>query len=217
MDGDVWLAVQDKKSHQHKFPNNGKAMNSWLVGMVKCSHCGYALHFNHSTAGKNNKIYYRFIDYGKYTVNGCDTGLIKIRPKTVEEIVLQAMRDRISELSIAKKTAEKPNPETESIKADIIRTDEEINKLMSRLADADDVLFDYIQDRVSKLHEQRTELEKQLHTKARKRKAIDTKPLEEPMSRWDSLTIQEKHELASMMIEVVRVADDTGVEVIFSI
>ena len=74
VDGDVWLRVQDRKSHQSKFPSNGKAMNSWLVGMVKCACCGYAMHFNHSP-NQSGKIYYRFIDYGKFTLNGCTTRL----------------------------------------------------------------------------------------------------------------------------------------------
>ena len=34
VDGNVWLRVQDKKTHNSKFHNNGTAMNSWLVGMM---------------------------------------------------------------------------------------------------------------------------------------------------------------------------------------
>ena len=79
------------------------------------------------------------------------------------------------------------------------------------------MLFKYIQDKVSKLHAQKSELEKKMQTKARKRKAIDTKPLEEPMKHWDELTVQEKHNVAVMMIDVVYVSDENGVEVVFSI
>ena len=62
---ETWLRVQDRKSHQSKFPTNGKAMNSWLVGMVKCACCGYAMHFNHC-ANRKGVVYHRFIDYGKF-------------------------------------------------------------------------------------------------------------------------------------------------------
>lgn len=217
VDAAVWLAVQDKKSHNRKFPNNGKAMNSWLVGMVKCACCGYALHFNHSPSADGKRVYYRFLDYGKYTVNGCPTATLKTRPKTVEDAVLQAMRERIDSLVIAKKTAETPDEECENVKAEILRIEDEIHKLMDRLANADDVLFDYIQQRVKALHEQKSEHEKKLRTKERKHKAIDTKPLIEPMSRWDSLTVHEKHELAVTMIDVVLVSDETGIDIKFSI
>ena len=54
-------------------------------------------------------------------------------------------------------------------------------------------------------------------TMCRKRKVIDTKPLEEPMKQWDKLTVQEKHDIAAAMIDVVLISDETGIEVKFSI
>ena len=127
------------------------------------------------------------------------------------------MCKRIEQLVIAKHESTKADPETEALRTEIIKVEEDINKLMDRLVDADDVLFKYIQDKVSKLHAQKSELEKKMQTKARKRKAIDTKPLEEPMKHWDELTVQEKHNVAVMMIDVVYVSDENGVEVVFSI
>lgn len=214
---DVWLRVQDRKAHQNKFPNNGKAMNSWLVGMVKCACCGYAMHFNHSPSKNGRKMYYRFIDYGKFTLNGCPTPPIQLKPEQVENAVLDAMRERVEQLSITKRESGKPDAETESIRTEIVRIDNEIQKLMEKLADADGVLFDYIQKRVNALHEQKSELDKKMQTMSRKRKAVDTKPLEEPMKQWDKLTVQEKHDLAASMIEVVNISDETGIEVKFCI
>lgn len=216
MDGDVWLRVQDRKAHQNKFPNNGKAMNSWLVGMVKCACCGYAMHFNHC-ANRKGVVYHRFIDYGKFTLNGCPTPPIKLKPRQVEDAVLKEMQKRIEQLKVAKREDSKPDTETESIKTEIIRIDSEIQKLMEKLADADSVLFDYIQKRVSALHKQKSELDKKMQTMCRKRKAIDTKPLEEPMKQWDKLTVQEKHDVAAALIDVVLISDETGIEVKFSI
>ena len=123
----------------------------------------------------------------------------------------------MEQLEIAKHESMQPDPDSEALRTEIIRIDEGINKFMANPADADEVLFNYIQDRVSKLHEQKSALERKLQTKTRKRKAIDTKPLEEPLKIWDSLTVQEKHSIAVMMIEVVYVSDENGVEVIFSI
>lgn len=207
---DVWLKVQDKKSHNEKFNNNGTALNSWLVGMMKCGNCGYAMHINHST-GKHGQLYRNFYDYGRRTVRGCPHDYAtKLKPEQVEDIVFKEMCKRVEQLVIAKHESTQPDPDSEAVR-------EEINKLMGRLTDADDVLSNYIQDRVSKLHEQKSALERKLQTKARKRRAIDTKPLEEPLKVWDSLTVQEKHNIAVMMIDVVYVSDENGVEVVFSI
>ena len=214
---DVWLRVQDKKNHNQKYSNNCTALNSWLVGLMKCGNCGYAMHINHSTS-KSGKKYRNFFDYGRYTVKGCPHNApTAIKPQEVEDIVFKEMCKRVNQLVIAKHESTMPDPDSEAIRTEIIKVDEEISKLMGRLADADDVLFSYIQDRVSKLHEQKSALERKLQTKTRKRKAIDTKPLEEPLKIWDSLTVQEKHNIAVMMIDVVYVSDENGVEVVFSI
>ena len=219
IDSETWLAVQDKKSHNKKIPNNGGARNSWLTGMVKCGYCGYALAVLYTwNVGKTKKWRY-WLDKGKYTFGGCvlEKKRLKIKPDETEQIVFAAMQKRIKELEIAKRKRSKPNPETESIKADVIRLDEEIRKLLDKLSEADSVLFDYIQDRVKSLHEKKSELEEKLRTKARKHKEIDTAPLTDPMSRWDSLTVNEKNTLATTMIEVVYVSDDKGVDIRFSI
>ena len=214
---ETWLRVQDKKSHNQKFNNNGLVLNSWLVGMMKCGNCGYAMHINHST-NKQGRTYRYFYDYGRKTMTGCPHDYAtELKPDQVEEIVYKEMCKRIEQLVIAKHESTKPDPDSEAVRTEIIKVDEEIGKLMGRLADADDVLFSYIQDRVSKLHEQKSTLERKLQTKTRKRKAIDTKPLEEPLKIWDSLTVQEKHNIAVMMIDVVYVSDENGVEVVFSI
>ena len=153
----------------------------------------------------------------KFTLNGCPTPPIQLKPRQVEDAVLKEMQKRIEQLKIAKREDSKPDTETESIKTEIIRIDSEIQKLMEKLADADSVLFDYIQKRVSALHEQKSEFDKKMQTMCRKRKAIDTKPLEEPMKQWDKLTVQEKHDIAAAMIDVVLISDETGIEVKFSI
>ena len=217
VDGDVWLRVQDRKAHQHKFPSNCKAMNSWLVGLMKCGNCGYAMHINHSTSSSGKKTRH-FYDYGKYTLNGCThKNKVNLRPDEVEYVVLQEMRNKINSLKIARIEAQKPDADSESIKTEILRCDEEIQKLMEKLADADTVLFDYIQKRISTLHEDKSRLENKLQVKSRKQKVVDKAPLEEPMSRWDNLTIQEKHDLAVTMIDVVYVSDENGIEIVFSI
>ena len=96
--------------------------------------------------------------------------------------------------------------EVESIKGDILKLDTEIRSLMDRMAEADDVVFAYIQQRIKELHSKKSELERKLQTKFRKRKAINTKPLTEPLAMWDTLTVQEKHDVAAEMIEVVYIS-----------
>lgn len=217
VDSGTWLAVQDKKAHNSKFGNNLKAKNSWLVGLVKCAHCGYAFNIIASW-NKSHTICWRYyIDSGYYYADGCIKSRLKLKPDDVEQAVYTAMKKRLDILNIAKKENEKPNTETENIKTEILRINEEIRKLMDKLADADSVLFDYINERVTVLHDKKTSLEEKLQTKNRKHKKIDTKPLETPMSRWDELSIDEKHDIAVIMIDVIYLSDENGIDIHFSI
>lgn len=217
VDAETWLAVQDKKSHNRRIPNNGDAKNSWLTGLVKCGHCHYALSISYNW-NVSRKVRWRYYyDQGAYKANGCVKKHLKIRPDEVERIVFQAMKERLESLVIVKTNPQKPDVESESVKADIIRLDDEIRKLMERLADADDVLFEYIQRRINALHSKKTALEEKLMMRNRKRKNVNATPLIDPMSRWDTLTVHEKHALATTMIDVVYVSDENGVEIEFSI
>lgn len=209
--------MQDKKSHNQRIPNNGGAKNSWLVGLVKCGHCHCALSISYRWNASSTKRWRYYVDSGAYKANGCAKAWIKIRPDDVEEIVFQAMKERLESLVIAKSEEKRADMELETVKADILRIDDEIRKLMDKLADANDALFGYIQDRVQTLHSKKTALEEKLAAKTRKRRKVDAKPLTDPMSRWDELTVDEKHALAVTMIDVIYVSDERGVEIEFSL
>ena len=213
------LTVQDKKSHNQKIPNNGGGKTSWLVGLAKCKDCGYSLVVQPHWNKARTKLNRYFIDSGHYKSSGCIRGKSRtsIRPDQVEGAVLIAMQERINSLVIAETQKDLPCSETENIKAEIIRVEAEIRELMDKLAKADEVLFAYIQDRIKALHGKKSDFEEKLRTKARKHKEIDTSPLVDPMSRWETLTVGEKYSLASIMVDVVYVSDNDGVEIVFSI
>jgi len=217
VDSGTWLAVQDKKAHNSKFGNNLKAKNSWLVGLSKCKHCGYAFNIVASW-NKSHTVRWRYyIDSGYYRTESCIKSRLKLKPDDIEQAVYEAMKERLETLNIAKKENSKPDTETENTKAEILRINEEIRKLMDKLADADSVLFDYINERVSALHGRKTSLEEKLQAKDRKHKKIDIKPLEEPMNRWQELSVDEKHDIAVTMIDVIYLSDENGIDIHFSI
>jgi hypothetical protein len=127
------------------------------------------------------------------------------------------MKKRLVSLVITKQEKPMPDTESETLKAEIIRIDDEIRELMEKLAKANQVLFEYINNRVSELHEKKSELSDKLRSRQRRQKTVDAEPLIEPMSRWDSLTVEEKHSLAVLMIDVVNVSDENGIDIKFSI
>ena len=71
------------------YPSNRTAVTSWLMGLVKCAHCGYAVntypHWN-----KKHTIKWRYFrDSGAYNAVGCVKKNLDIRPDDLERIVLK--------------------------------------------------------------------------------------------------------------------------------
>ena len=217
VDSDVWLAVQDKKSHNKRVPSNGTCVNSWLTGLVKCEYCKHGLAVSYCWNAAHTKQWRYFSDRGAYLYTGCKKKFLTTRPDDAERIVFEAMKKRLESLVIAKHEKHNPDASTEAVKAEMIKLDDEIRKLMDKLADADSILFDYIQKRITELHKKKSDLEEKLRSQVRKHKSIDTKPLENPMKNWDKLTNQEKHELAATMIDVIYISDENGIDIRFSI
>ena len=205
VDAGVWLRVQDKKSNNKAFTTNRKVMNSWLAGLIKCRECGYSVLIDRQVK-KSGSVYRYLNDNGWMTHQSCVARGYKLKLDLIEDAAYQAMCERMESLEIARKQKQAPDSETESLKADILRIDSEIHSLMDRMAEADNVVFTYIQQRINELHAHKSELERKLQTKALKHKAMDTKPLAEPLANWSELSIQEKHDLAAEMIEVIYIS-----------
>ncbi len=216
VDADVWLAVQDKFSH-HQIPvRKGKVLRSWLAGMIRCGYCGHAVKVDYTHNPKSGNSWIYFTCSGYNSVRGCDSSRIKLKVKDVEQSVYTAMKSHIEEFEVAKKNESKPSTEEDRLKAEILKIDSETAKLMEKLADADEVLFGYIQDRIKVLHSNKTEYEKSLMLMERKIKKVNTKPLIEPLNRWDELAVEEKNQLAMLMIDKIYLSNEKGVEIRFS-
>ena len=80
----------------------------------------------------------------------------------MESAVYKAMKEHISEFEVAKNSSANKSSEAERIKAELLRIEADTKKLIDRLIDADDVLFGYIQEKISELHAKKNEYEKQL-------------------------------------------------------
>uniref|UniRef100_UPI0026EB4557 zinc ribbon domain-containing protein n=1 Tax=Ruminococcus flavefaciens TaxID=1265 RepID=UPI0026EB4557 len=205
-----------KFSHHHIPVRKGKVLRSWLAGMIRCGYCGHAVKVDYTHNPKSGNSWIYFTCSGYNSVRGCDSSRIKLKVKDVEQSVYTAMKAHIEEFEVAKKNESKPSTEEDRLKAEILKIDSETAKLMEKLADADEVLFGYIQDRIKVLHSNKTEYEKSLMLMERKIKKVNTKPLIEPLNRWDELTVEEKNQLAMLMIDKIFLSNEKGVEIRFS-
>lgn len=142
---------------------------------------------------------------------------MQIRPEDVEAAVFEAMTERLANLEIARKESKKPNPEVKRLEDEIARKETEINNLVDKVSLANETLIKHINERIEILDKDKAELLQRLDKLKRRHKAVDTEPLAEPLARWEELTVQEKRNLAGKIIEVIRVSDETGIDITFSI
>lgn len=178
---------------------SGANIKSWLSGLMKCAHCGRAIHIDYTFSKKIGKEW-RYLDYtGFASVKGCIKRRIQMRIEDIEDMIYKAMVENISEFKITKSKANNKSAEAEKIKAEILRIETETRKLIDKLPDADNVLFEYIQGRITELHTAKQEYENKLLNVERKAKQIDTKPLIDPLNRWDELTRNEQNAVARIM------------------
>jgi len=215
---ETWLAVQDKKDRHRPMPLawSRKNIKSWLSGLMKCAYCGRAIHID-STVYKPTGKMSRYLDCMGYTsVKGCVQKRIQMRLDDIEDTVYKAMVEHISEFKITKSKSNNKSDEAEKIKAEILRIETETRKLIDKLPDADNVLFEYIQGRITELHTAKQEYENKLLNVERKVKQIDTEPLIDPLNRWDELTKNEQNAVARIMIDKVLISDETGIDIHFS-
>ena len=112
---ELWLRVQDKKSTNKHFQTNRKALNSWLVGLLKCRECGLSIAIDIQRK-KSGKVYKYLFDGGWQTVDGCVARSYDIKLDDIEESVYTAMCARMEQIEIAHKQKEAPDMEVESVR-----------------------------------------------------------------------------------------------------
>ena len=184
--------------------------------MTKCAHCGRAITLAYNINPKNGKEYRYYDCAGFKTVESCLKKRLIMRPDEVEALVFEKMQEHIKEFDIVKKDGGTSDSEAEGLKAEMLRIDTDMRKLIDRLVEADDVTFGYIQGRINELHTKKSELEDRLMMIERRVKKVDTAPLIDPLKRWDTLTNTEKHEVAMLMIDRITMSDETGIDIQFA-
>jgi hypothetical protein len=190
---------------------------STLLGSLKCPHCGYAvgIHYFDRNDGSRNRY---FVDFGYHNARCKSHSLKTIKPDELEDMVFEEIKARLNELSIKKSSDNhKIDKIADKLRVKIAYAEQEIESYMEKLLEADEIMYGYISEKVGKLHKKKLELEEEFRAKVRKTQGVDSEQLEEPMARWNELSLEEKHELAKLVIEVIYLSDSEGVDIRFRV
>ena len=150
IDPATFLDCQRKLDENRQIKNTGSGKYTWLSGLVKCASCGYSLRVVHS----GNNVY--LACSGKSNLHLCNAKhserLEEVEAQAAEQI--QAEMDQISSVDVPAAPEENHNAE----KIEIAKIDGQIQNLMDRMEESNNITMRYINERVVALDSRRSEL-----------------------------------------------------------
>lgn len=211
----TWLACRIRCLNNRQSTKTCKPKNSWLAGKVKCGNCGYAL-----TIRKAKTKWGRYFVCSQSGNHGnCNGAGCTIYADVLEEYMLSAIKDRLSEFSVLKEGLISCIPDTwgkgmqafpqkhMTKKIRLTQIEEEIEELLSKVSGASGVLMKYIDEKISQLDTERKALQEEIVTA----NVTDTegrlKQITNHVKAWETLSFEDRQAVVDTLIKVIRIAD----------
>ena len=200
IDAKEWLMVQYELDKNKPISKSGKGKNTWLTGLTKCGFCGKCIS---AVGGQINGK--RYVNCGGRKAHACFERTVHMTFDDIEDAVQESLLNHIREFNFTKiereqHTAQKDN----ELKIELVKVEEEISGLMAKLANANDTLFRYINERIEELDTKRQELERKLgKNKENELTEISSELVIRALTEWDNFEFEEKKLLAQSFIEKV--------------
>ena len=203
IDSATWLRCQLKLDNNKQVANKGKGKNTWITN-CKCGKCGYSM-----IATKNSVGTRYYACKGKYNYNACD-GNKTIRVEDIEYVVQQsiiAIADKLKSVDVTVQNSK--TEEINKIKIEISKIDEQINSLLEKLIEANDVVMKYINNKVSELDLLKSELESKLNNlKYSGTTSDDIKSVLNRVNNFNDLDFDSKKDIYNKLISKINVTDE---------
>lgn len=201
IDAQIYIAAQAKLQKNKAAKRLGTGHLSWLTGLMKCGQCGYAV------TTKVVKGYKYFCCRGRsnYGPEKCSISKLFVAGE-IEKAVETELLKRCKEAKILLAPVI-DTPQDVAIKARIIKINEQIDNLLSQMAEG--VVGKYITQKIEYLDAQKRELEEQIKLKE---PSISLAKIEEMrntvLKEWQSLDIKLKHTIAEFFINKIHISED---------
>ena len=202
---DLWLKCRIRCLNNKRSTRTCKAKNSWLTGKTKCGNCGYALMIKKSQT-----------KWGRYCVcsNKVNMRICKGAGETIyadllEEHISKAIKNKLAEFDkLSDYIKQDMNPKVEKNNLKIIEIDNEIETLLNKVTNANNILMDYINDKVSELDKKKKELQQEnfSFTQVVKKDSLDI--VRNHVQNWEKTSYEDKQSVVDVLIEVIHVKKD---------
>lgn len=209
VDSTTFLFCQQKLSKNKQIKNTFKGKHSWLTGLVKCEHCGYAFTIRFSKTKEGQTPY--FCCSGKYLHKTCDAKQTH-RVRDVEEEVQARLIEYASTYHLAHKQTE--DAAAKEFQYKISEIDAKIENLIISLENVSNVSAQYINQRIETLHQEKQLLMYRYNNAIAEYNIAEVEPFS--AADWEKMQLEEKRNLARSMIKTVFLSED-GIDVKFKL
>lgn len=194
----AWIACRRRCLKDRPSTAGRRGKNSWLTGKVRCKNCGHALTIRKSKA-----------KWGRYFVCSRAKGSCRGTGSTVyadvlEEYVQQVVEEELSRfpaLSMEEKGA--ALRQDDGTRMRLIQVGEEIQALLEKVPEADEVLMGYINEKIGKLDAERGRLQGKMQAVY----ADEKMQIKDHVRMWGEVSFEDRREIIDILIETIRIAD----------
>ena len=201
-----WLKCRIRCLNNRQSTKTCKGMASWLTGKVKCGKCGYGL-----TIVKSNTKWHRYFVCAASLATKkekCRGTGGTIYADVLEEYMLNAIRDKLGEFgTLSQKKEKRINPKINRNKIRMSEIDNEVNDLLSKLGGANEVLMQYINERVESLDAERKKLQEENISLTCNRDKQNFDVISSHVRDWDNISFGDKQSVVNALIKVIHIAD----------
>ena len=143
--------------------------------------------------------------------NFCE-GVGGIDATAFENLILSEMKKKVEQFDVLNAPPQmQNNPRIQELGAQIEQIEAEIEKLLDRVSEADSVLMGYINRKVSELHNQSSELKREMNEleQANIQPKLNVKQIRNCMQHWEKLEFDDKRAVVDQLIAVIKATENT--------
>ena len=143
--------------------------------------------------------------------NFCE-GVGGIDATAFENLILSEMKKKVEQFDVLNAPPQmQNNPRILELGAQIEQIEAEIEKLLDRVSEADSVLMGYINKKVSELHNQSSELKREMNEleQANIQPKLNVKQIRNCMQHWEKLEFDDKRAVVDQLIAVIKATENT--------
>lgn len=201
-----WIKCRERCLSNRQSTRTCKPKNSWLVGKVKCGHCGYSL----KIAKANTKWHRYFVcpTASAAKKGNCPGAGGTVYAEVLEEYMIKAIGERLAQFETLSASLEQPmSPKVNEYKIRMTEIDKEIDDLLSKVIGANEVLMEYINNKAAALDSEKRRLQEDINSLTLHPHRASMHVIRNHVEAWKEATFVDKQAVADALIKLITIGD----------